>query len=277
MPNLLKFPIHSDKFQLEILTKELLVSEKSEFQTIEIYNTFDFGKLLLLDGHIQLSTFDEAAYHEALVHPSAWSINNLKSCLIIGGGDGGTLREVVKHKSLETIHMVEIDQLVIDLCKMHLPSLPGSSFDDPRVKLFIQDAFAFVKNSNQKYDLIIIDATDTYEDEDGNLSEQLFTKEFYRDCAKSLNDDGILVTQCDNPVFCPYSLAAAKPAFSEVFPSVGDYWSIVPSFGGFSAFIWASHGKQINQQFPPHSNSINLKYLNLETYALGMKKPPFPY
>jgi len=251
-----------------------LASVKSPFQTIDIYETSELGKMLFLDGHVQLAEFDEHAYHESFAHIPLSGQATLKSALIVGGGDGGLLRELCRHSSFSTIHMVEIDQLVIDTCKRFLPELNNGAFDDPRVSLFIEDAFKFIKNTDQKYDAIYIDATDVYEEEDGNLSENLFTDSFYTDCRKALSETGIVVTQADNPVFCPYSAEPIYKQFSQAFGNAGIYWSLVPSFGGYSAFVWGSpnHVPAYKLTF---SEEIKTKYLNDLTYQLAFSPVPF--
>jgi spermidine synthase len=224
--------------------------------------------MLLLDGHIQLTELDEQAYHEALVHIPLMAIEHPTSALVIGGGDGGVLRELCKHVSMQDIHMAEIDQGVIDVCREHLPGISAGAFDDPRVHVHVTDAFKFVKDTNATFDLIVADSTDTYEGEDGALSESLFTREFYEDCRRLLKPNGIMVTQADNLVFCPYSTEGAERAFREVFPNVGVYQSLVPSFGGFSGYCWGSVRGGIDPLAWVPGN-LSLRYLSATTYALA--------
>lgn len=270
----LTYPIRSDKLTMTVAYSQHLASVKSPFQTIDIYETSELGKMLFLDGHVQLAEFDEHAYHESFAHIPLSGQPTLRSALIVGGGDGGLLRELCRHSSFSTIHMVEIDQLVIDTCKRFLPDLNNGAFDDSRVKLFIEDAFEFIKNTDQKYDAIYIDATDVYEEEDGNLSENLFTDSFYTDCRKALSETGIVVTQADNPVFCPYSAEPIYKQFRKAFGNAGIYWSLVPSFGGYSAFVWGSpnHVPAYKLTFP---EEIKTKYLNDLTYQLAFSPVPF--
>jgi len=226
-----------------------------------------------LDGHIQLAELDERAYHECLVHIPLLSIREPKKALVVGGGDGGVLRELLKHPNLE-IDMVEIDSGVIDAARAQLPFLNEGCFESPRVSLFLQDAFPFVKDSSRgPYDLIVMDSTDTYEDEEGEISAMLFTQEFFRDCAALLSPNGFVVTQADNPVFCPYSLEEITQQYQAVFANVGSYHANVPSFGGMSAYCWASHGPEIHRSWP--ENDLELHYLNPTTYALAFQALPF--
>jgi len=268
----LQFTIRSDKLQYEVAYKNHISYLKTDFQQIDIYDTYAFGKVLLLDGHVQLTELDEHCYHEALVHPAMLSLQNAKRALIIGGGDGGALRELVKHTSLESIEMVEIDEAVIETCKLHLSEISDGSFEDPRVVVHVADAFEFVKNVEVPYDVIIMDVTDVYEEDDESLSEALFGDEFHRDVCNALSESGFLVTQADNLVFCPYSLNGILSVLERYFNEVGSYWALVPSFGGFSGFAWASHSGRIAQAMP--ATGIELRYLNSTTYALGMGPLP---
>lgn len=244
-----------------------VASLQSPFQQIDFYDTEVFGRVLTLDGHIQLTSFDERAYHEALVQVPMLSLPNPRRALVIGGGDGGVLRELCRHRSMEHIDLVEIDEEVIRLCREHMPKLSDGAFDDSRVHVHVGDAFPFVKQDMPPYDLIVADSTDVYEEEDGSLSEQLFTVEFYRDCARLLSPHGILVTQADNLVFCPYSLETVRSLFAQAFPVVGSYQALVPSFGGFSGFCWASHGASIAREWP--EPAMHFSYIDEVTYALA--------
>lgn len=266
-PDPLTFPIRSDKLTMTATVREHIHHRQTEFQTIDILDTEVFGRVLLLDNHIQLTELDEHAYHEALVQIPLLSIAEPRSALVIGGGDGGVLRELAKHPSIEHVDMVEIDAGVIESSREHLPGVSAGAFDDPRMHVHVADAFPFVKQATRKYDLIVADSTDTYEEEDGALSEMLFTDEFYRDCFNALSDNGLLVTQADNLLFCPYSLESIQAMFARVFPKTGSYHAIIPSFGGFSGYCWASKGAEVSRQFPSEKAAqLDLKYLSQPTW-----------
>lgn len=265
----LEFPIRSDKLKMTVKAKAHLASVKSKFQQIDVYDTEVFGKVLLLDGHIQLTSFDERAYHESLVWVPLLNIANPKSALVVGGGDGGVIRELCRHTGIEHIDMVEIDEEVIQVSKVSMPELSDGAFHDPRVHLHVADAFTFVKDSSRTYDLIVVDCTDVYEEEEGELSEMLFTEEFYGDVQKRLSPNGFVVTQADNLVFCPYSLEEVTSLYSKVFVKVGSYWGAVPSFGGWSGYVWGSNGVGIEPEIPAHSTSLTT--LSPESYASGMR------
>lgn len=270
----LTFPIRSNKLTMTVELRERVLSRKTDFQQIDVIDTVVFGKMLMLDGHVQLAEFDEFAYHEALVHVPLLSLPDARRALVIGAGDGGVLRELVKHGRLEEIAMVEIDDGVIETCREALPALSDGAFDDPRVRLTIGDAFPFVKAIKQPYDLIVLDVTDVYEDEEGELSEMLFTQEFYADCARALSPGGLLVTQADNLVFCPYSLEGILGEFRLAFRRTGSYQALVPSFGGYSGFAWASHGAAPASAWPG-DGGLRLRYLNEITWTLAFADLPF--
>lgn len=271
----LSIPIRSDKLSMSVEVTPV-ASLTTEFQTIDVYDSVAFGRMLLLDGHIQLTTLDEKAYHEALVHVPLLNVPNPQRALVVGGGDGGVIRELCRWPSMEHIDMVEIDEGVIKICREHLPSVSNGAIDDPRVHLHLGDAFAFVKQSKGPYDLIVVDCTDVYEEEDGGLSEMLFTDEFYRDCRSCLSPSGFVVTQADNLLFCPYSLDAIREAFGRTFSAVGLYWAMVPSFGGFSGYCWASNGPEVAASFGDlPASPMEFEYLNALTYDLGMRRLPF--
>lgn len=268
----LVFPIRSDRLSMTASVTAAVAHEKTAFQTIDMIDTDVFGRALLLDGHIQLTEMDERAYHEALVQIPLMALPQARAALVVGGGDGGVIRELARHATMERIDMVEIDEGVVRLCREHMPSLNNGAFDDPRVHLHLADAFPFVKEATEKYDLIVVDSTDTYEDEEGEISEMLFTDEFYGDLRRILAPGGFVVTQADNNVFCPYSMEEIKAMFSRVFPKVGSYQALVPSFGGFSGFVWAGEGGEVETAFSPR---VELKYLNPATYALAFSELQF--
>lgn len=171
-----------------LIEKEIF-SGKSKFQKIEIFQTKEFGRVLALDGLIQLSTKDEFVYHEMLVHPAMFYHSNPKKILIIGGGDGGVLREIVKHPVKE-IYLVDLDKKVIEVSKKYLPSVSKGAFNDKRLKIFIEDALKFIKKYNDFFDVIIDDLTDPT-----GPSRALWTTKFYRDASRALKENGVAAFQ----------------------------------------------------------------------------------
>jgi spermidine synthase len=272
----LTIPIRGDRLAMRVRVNEVVHRVETKFQTIEIVRTDAFGKVLLLDGHVQLASLDEAAYHEALVHIPMLSLEEPRRALVIGGGDGGVLRELMRHEALQSVDMVEIDQGVVDASRRFLPELSAGAFDDPRLRLRIEDAFVFIREVEEPYDLIVMDVTDVYEGEDGALSEQLFTAGFCEDCRNALRPGGMLVTQADNHIFCPYSkegiLASLRPSFTQT----GAFQALVPSFGGFSAYVWGGDGVRPPNRFPAEkAENLGLRYLNETTWRLAFLELPF--
>lgn len=186
---------HSPDVRFSIRVEEQLYTGESEFQKIEILRTAEFGKVLTLDGLIMLTEKDEFIYHEMITHVAMATNPNIKKVLVIGAGDGGTVRELTKYETIEQIDMVEIDEMVVDVCKQYLPQT-ASKLDDPRVKLYFEDGLKFVRKVENEYDLIIVDSTDPF-----GPGEGLFTREFYGNCSKALTDDGILVNQHESPFY----------------------------------------------------------------------------
>ncbi|MBI5707462.1 MAG: hypothetical protein HZC36_10800 [Armatimonadetes bacterium] len=275
MPETLTFPIRSDKLTMSVQVKSHLLHEQSAFQTIDFYDTEAFGKMLFLDGHVQLAELDEHVYHECLVHIPLFNVVEPRQALIVGGGDGGVLRELLKWP-LERVDMVEIDEHVIAASKRAWPELSAGAFEDPRANVMIQDAFEFVKTCRETYNLVVMDSTDVYEEEDASLSQMLFTREFYADLLRLLSDDGFVVTQADNLVFCPYSLLAIQQEFGAVFARTGSYHAVIPSFGGYSGYCWASRGAEVSPTLPKGAGVEGLRFLNQARYAAAFEALPFP-
>lgn len=272
----LTYPIRSDKLAMSVEVKSRIFSSQSQFQKIDIVDTECFGRMLFLDGHIQLSMLDESAYHEALVHVPGLNLESVKKALVVGGGDGGILRELLKYEPIEHIDMAEIDEEVVEACRKHLPELSAGAFDDPRVHLHIGDAVEFLRTAKSGYDLIVLDVTDTYEEEETALSEKVFSRDFYKSCASALAETGFIVAQADNHIFCPYSMNGVLSDLSEVLPATGSFQAVVPSFGGFSGFVWASKGPVPMDVLPSaRAARLPLRYLDAVTYALAFREALF--
>ncbi|WP_457752738.1 polyamine aminopropyltransferase [Thermococcus sp.] len=203
--------------------KEKLFETQSSYQRIEIYETEGFGKLLVLEGTVQLVEQGEESYHEPLVHPVMLAHPNPRKVLIIGGGDGGTLREVLKHKTVEKAIMVEIDEMVVEISKIYL-GIDRGAFDDPRAEVVIGDGVEYIKRAKEKFDVIIIDSTDPV-----GPAKQLFSEEFYRHAYEVLNSEGILITQSGSVYLFTNELLDAYSAMKSVFDRV--YYFSFPVIG----------------------------------------------
>ena len=205
---------------------ELLASERSAFQTIEIYEHPFFGRVLTLDGLIQTTTRDEFTYHEMLVHPALASRDRVERVLIIGGGDGGTLRHVLMHGVREVV-MCEIDEAVIRLCRELLPTISDGAFDDPRAKVVVGDGAAFVAEHQDVFDAIIVDGSDPV-----GPAVVLFSEEFYSACRRALREDGVFISQTGSPFFQTDEFQMAYGNLSASFGSCEPYLSFVPTYPG---------------------------------------------
>ena len=212
-------------------------SAQSDFQRIEIFSTPEFGDILVLDDRIMLTQKDEFIYHEMISHVPMAVNPDIKNVLVIGAGDGGTVRELTKYKSIQKIDMVEIDRMVVDACKEFLPTV-ASKLNDSRVHIFIDDGLRFVRTVENKYDLIIVDSTDPF-----GPGEGLFTAEFYGNCYKALTSDGILVNQHESPFYNTYakSMKQAHKKILQFFPVVKVYQAHIPTYpSGHWLFGFAS-------------------------------------
>lgn len=222
----------SQTFKVE----RIIHREKTELQDLVIFENKLMGRVLALDGVIQTTEGDEFFYHEMMSHVPIFAHGQAKRVLIIGGGDGGLLEEVLKHRAVERAVLVEIDPYVIELSKKYLPSIPGKAFADPRAEIAIADGARFVAATQERFDVIMVDSTDPH-----GPGEVLFTSAFYADCRRCLTAAGIMVTQNGVPFFQPDELSTAWKRLKPIFPDVSFYVVPVPSYyGGFMSLAWAS-------------------------------------
>ncbi len=226
-------------WRLQLRIERVLHQEKTEHQDLLLFENPLFGRVLALDGIVQTTERDEFFYHEMLVHLPMLAHGAVERALIVGGGDGGALEELLKHPGLSTATLVELDQSVIDFSKAHLTAICGRAFDDPRLELVIADGLAWVagqKGQRGPYDLILIDSTDPV-----GPGEVLFTESFYADCAGLLAEGGLVVTQNAVPFTEPESLAKPLAALGRNFAATSCYRVAVPSFfGGDMVFAMAA-------------------------------------
>jgi spermidine synthase len=224
-------------WQQRIRIKEVLYHDKTEHQDLIVFESEAWGRVLALDGVVQTTTGDEFVYHEMLVHPPMLAHGAVGEALIVGGGDGGCLREVLKYAKVRKITQVEIDRGVIEFCRTYLPSLSAGAFDDPRAEIVIADGARFVEATSARFDLIIVDSTDPV-----GPGAVLFTERFYRACRALLRPGGIMVTQCGNPAINPQELVETQTRKRAAgFADVSYYFAAVPTYvGGSMALGWAS-------------------------------------
>lgn len=216
----------------------VIFSKKTAFQEVEILDSKSYGRCLVLDGKMQSSEIDEYIYHESLVHPAMLTHPCPKKVFIVGGGEGATLREVLRHKSVKHVLMVDIDQEVVEACKKYLPQWHQGAFNDPRVELQFRDARKYLDETDEVYDVMIIDISEPVEEGPAYL---LYTKEFYQGVLKRLSPDGLIALQAGT-TSTPYLLnfTAVTRTLKEVFPIVSPYQASIPSFGLPWGFALAS-------------------------------------
>lgn len=215
--------------------KQLLESFRSPFQKIDIYDTLSFGKMLVHDEVVMLTEFDETHYHEMIVHVALNVHPEPRNVLVIGGGDGGTLREILKHKEVRTAHLCEIDEDVIRLSKKHFPNL-STGFDDPRTEVFCEDGAQFIKKYRDFYNVIIVDSSDPI-----GPAEVLFQEVFYRDMFNALTGDGIVITQSESFLYHKDIIADIAAFSRKIFPHYHYYYTLVPTYpSGVIGFSFCS-------------------------------------
>lgn len=223
-------------FGIAIKQKEVLFSEQSPFQKVEIIDTDSvFGKILTLDDLMMTTEGDEFFYHEMISHIPMMNHKCPKSVLVIGGGDGGTVREVLKHSTVERVVLCEIDGMVIDACKKFLPTIAGE-LDNPKVEVLVQDAIEYIKDKENEFDIVLIDSTDPM-----GPGEGLFTEEFYTNVKKSLRQGGIVAAQSESPVVNKEEIKKMYTLLKKVFPITSTFTSPIPTYpGGYWAWAFCS-------------------------------------
>ncbi|AUX92420.1 polyamine aminopropyltransferase [Mixta gaviniae] len=222
---------------------KVLYREKTEHQDLIIFENAAFGRVMALDGVVQTTERDEFIYHEMLTHVPLLAHGHAKKVLIIGGGDGGMLREVSRHAGLEQITMVEIDAGVVEFCRQYLPNHSAGAYDDPRFRLVIDDGVNFVNQTDEKFDVIISDCTDPV-----GPGESLFTSAFYAGCKRCLNENGIFVAQNGVCFLQQDEALTSHSKLGHYFGDVSFYQAAIPTYyGGIMTFAWACDNPALRQ------------------------------
>lgn len=267
--------MHTPRVGLCIEVERQLCSEQSEFQRIEIFESKEFGKFLALDGYMMCTEKDEFIYHEMMVHVPMAVNPQAKNVLVIGGGDGGAVRELCRYPSVAHIDLVEIDHRVVDLCEEYLPSIAGS-LRDSRVTMHFQDGLRFVRGCEDAYDLILVDSTDPF-----GPGEGLFTREFYGHCFKALHKNGILVNQNESPFYEEDAKAMQRghQRIAATFPVCRLYQAHIPSYpSGHWMFGFASkglHPVQGMQAAAWKALGIKTRYYNINLHRASFALPTY--
>jgi len=218
--------------------KKLILATKTKYQEVQIVELAELGRALVLDGFIQSTEVDEHIYHETLVHPALLTHPSPERVLIIGGGEGATLREVLRHPTVKEAVMVDIDGELVEFAKKYLDFMHQGAFDDPRAKVVIADGKEYVARAESGYfDAVVIDLIDPYA---GELARELYSDAFYAEIKRIMKPDGIMVTQAGNSFFYPKVYTWVLNNVKAVFPIVREYWNWVPSFGYACNFIIGS-------------------------------------
>lgn len=228
---------HTDNTRFAIGVRRQLYSAQSEFQRIDIFESIDFGRILALDGYLMLTEKDEFIYHEMMVHVPMAVMPEATDVLVIGGGDGGTVRELCRYDGIRRIDLVEIDADVVKACREYLPQTAGK-LDDPRVRIVYEDGLKFIRHCEDEYDLILVDSTDPF-----GPGEGLFTREFYGNCHKALRERGIMVNQHESPFYPKdaYAMQRAHRRIVNSFPIAEVYQAHIPTYpSGHWLFGFAS-------------------------------------
>jgi spermidine synthase len=230
-----------DGYGQQFRIDDLLYEAKTDHQHLMIFQNGVFGRVMVLDGIVQTTEKDEFIYHEMMAHVPILAHCHARRVLIVGGGDGGLLREVTRHRQVNHVTQVEIDAQVIDLCRRYLPNHSQGAFDDPRVDIIIEDGIRFVRQTDARFDVILSDSTDPI-----GPGEALFQENFYAACKRCLAPGGILVTQNGVPFLQPDEIKTTARRISRVFADWHFYAAAVPAYtGGIMAFAWCTDDKTL--------------------------------
>ncbi len=266
---------HTKNVKFSIRVQNHLCSVNSDFQRIDVFHSKDFGRFLTLDGFMMLTEKDEFIYHEMITHVPMAVNPKAKRILVIGAGDGGVVRELVRYENIKQIDLVEIDEMVVKVCKEYLPQT-ACCLDDPRVNIYYQDGLKFIRKIENEYDIIIVDSTDPF-----GPGEGLFTKEFYGNCYKALKDNGIMVNQHESPFYEKDALAMqrAHKRILDSFEICKVYQAHIPTYpSGHWLFGFASKKyhpiKDLNAEYW-NDLEIKTKYYNTKLHKGSFYLPTY--
>lgn len=250
--------------------KQTLHEEKTPFQHLAVYDTVQFGRMLALDDVIQTTVLDEFVYHEMIAHVGLNTHPNPRRVLVIGGGDGGSIREILKHSSVEQATLVEIDEKVIANAKKYLPEI-SCALDDPRARIIVDDGIKHVKENRNSYDMIIVDSTDPV-----GPAEGLFGKAFYQDVHDALTEDGLFVAQTESPFFHRELIPRIIRDVKSIFPVARLFLACVPTYpGGLWSFTLGSKKYDPQQVDVDKLPDLKTRYYSAAIHRAAFMLPPF--
>ena len=250
--------------------KRVLADEQTQYQHLQVVETEFFGNALILDGIIQLTERDNIGYHEMIVHVPMLAVGKPKRVLIVGGGDGGSLQQVLRYPSVEEAIVCELDQRVVDLSREHFAASFGDPWADPRAKLLVRDAFGFLEENPGQFDVIISDTTDPI-----GMAERLFSDEFYKLMVRALTPNGAAATQCEQPFFDTALIKEIHKSAKTLTKNPAYYYANIPTYpGGGIGFMYVSNTPWedgLKTPFPPGVNN----YINLDIHKAAFALPEF--
>lgn len=260
----------TENFGITMKVKRTLHTEKTDYQMLEMVETEEWGRMLLLDGMVMTSIKDEFVYHEMVAHVPLFTHPNPEHVLVVGGGDGGVIREVLKHPSVKKATLVDIDGKVIEYSKKYLPEIAGM-LDDERVEVKVGDGFMHIAESENAYDVIMVDSTEPV-----GPAVHLFTKGFYAGIAKALKEDGLFVAQSDNPWFKGDLIRSVFKDVKEVFPITRLYIANVPTYpSGMWTFTMGSKKYDPLEISDERFHDIDTRYYTKELHKAAFVLPKF--
>ncbi|MFD3261830.1 polyamine aminopropyltransferase [Paenibacillus lentus] len=257
-------------FGITAKIRETLVREQTDFQDLAIIDTEEFGRMLVLDDMVMTTVKDEFVYHEMVAHPALFTHPNPKHVLVVGGGDGGVIREIMKHPDVEKAVLVDIDGKVIEYSKKYLPEIAGE-LDNPRVEVQVNDGYMHIIQSKNKYDVIMVDSTEPV-----GPAAPLFERGFYQGIYEALKEDGIFVAQTDNPWFKADLIQQVNKDVKEIFPIVRVYGANIPTYpSGLWTFTMGSKTYDPLQVDETQIPEIDTKYYSPRLHKAAFVLPKF--
>lgn len=255
---------------LTLKVQRSLVTEHTQFQDLAVLETEQYGRMLVLDGIVQTTTADEFVYHEMITHVGMFTHKNPKTVAIIGGGDGGAVREALKHPGVERVVLIEIDERVVAASRQYLPEI-SSGLSDPRVEIRFEDGIRHIRENKGVYDVVIVDSTDPV-----GAAVGLFSTEFYADVYESLKEDGIMVAQTESPFLNQDLIRKSFSAIRDLFPITRLYLAAIPTYpSGLWSFTIGSKENDPLSVPPERFVSIPTKYYTPQIHHAAFTLPQF--